>query len=337
MKFHKILWETPESCKFAATLKKCRPCTAVKYRVSSIRAKRIGDEEHANARKNRISKGTLAQSICRCPAGAVVCTRCAVCHRARLDEAVEGPAIWAPWVINKQTFYTILHRASCGSCGTAAELFPRGSEEPFPAEGGMSRQDMAVMLFRCSEKLNLDTSARGGLAAYSDASEVSEYAQDAMGWAVGAGLLPGEPNRPGLHPVPLERHHTGAGGHSAAAVVDLGRAAGHHGAGRRHALMLWILAAGSLVSPKPIPAMYPAPISNSTPGPPSRWACCKHQNLQHAQSHEARRHNELRLSSTHSHVPTERGWEDPTTTDAVMSPAIAPGTGSRLRGPVLFN
>ncbi|MFR8334478.1 MAG: hypothetical protein ACLU9S_20730 [Oscillospiraceae bacterium] len=64
-------------------------------------------------------------------------------------------------VINKQTFYTILHRASCGSCGTAAELFPRGSEEPFPAEGGMSRQDMAVMLFRCSEKLNLDTSARG--------------------------------------------------------------------------------------------------------------------------------------------------------------------------------
>lgn len=27
-------------------------------------------------------------------------------------------------VINKQTFYTILHRASCGSCGTAAELFP---------------------------------------------------------------------------------------------------------------------------------------------------------------------------------------------------------------------
>ncbi len=31
--------------------------------------------------------------------------------------------------------------------------------------------------------------------------------------------------------------------------------------------MLWILAAGSLVSPKPIPAMYPAPISNSTPGP----------------------------------------------------------------------
>ena len=96
MKFHKILWETPESCKFAATLKKCRPCTAVKYRVSSIRAKRIGDEEHANARKNRISKGTLAQSICRCPAGAVVCTGCAVCHRARLDEAVEGAGDLGP-------------------------------------------------------------------------------------------------------------------------------------------------------------------------------------------------------------------------------------------------
>ena len=64
-------------------------------------------------------------------------------------------------VINKQTFYTILHRASCGSCGTAEELFPRGSGGPFWAEGGMNRQDMAVMLFHCSQKLNLDTSARG--------------------------------------------------------------------------------------------------------------------------------------------------------------------------------
>lgn len=94
-------------------------------------------------------------------------------------------------VINKQTFYTILHRASCGSCGTAAELFPRGSGGPFWAEGGMNRQDMAVMLFHCSQKLNLDTSARGKLGAYSDASEISEYAQDAMGWAVGTGLLRG--------------------------------------------------------------------------------------------------------------------------------------------------
>lgn len=104
-------------------------------------------------------------------------------------------------VINKQTFYTILHRASCGSCGTAAELFPRGSEEPFPAEGGMSRQDMAVMLFRCSEKLNLDTSARGGLAAYSDASEVSEYAQDAMAGPWGQGSS-GESKPAGSAPCP---------------------------------------------------------------------------------------------------------------------------------------
>ncbi len=130
MKFHKILWETPESCKFAATLKKCRPCTAVKYRVSSIRAKRIGDEEHANARKNRISKGTLAQSICRCPAGAVVCTRCAVCHRARLDEAVEGPAIWAPW--GHQQADVLHHFAPCllwklRNCGRAVPPGIRGA------------------------------------------------------------------------------------------------------------------------------------------------------------------------------------------------------------------
>lgn len=81
----------------------------------------------------------------------------------------------------------------------------------------MSRQDMAVMLFRCSEKLNLDTSARGGLAAYSDASEVSEYAQTAMGWAVGAGSSGNQTGR--VCTLSPERHHTGAAGHSAAAVV----------------------------------------------------------------------------------------------------------------------
>lgn len=61
-------------------------------------------------------------------------------------------------VINKQTFYTILHRASCGSCGTAAELFPRGSEEPFPAGGwyeppGYGRE--AVPLLRKAESGHL--------------------------------------------------------------------------------------------------------------------------------------------------------------------------------------
>lgn len=55
----------------------------------------------------------------------------------------------------------------------------------------MTRQDMAVMLFRCTERMGIDTTVRGNLAAYSDASEVSAYAQPAMSWAVGTGLLRG--------------------------------------------------------------------------------------------------------------------------------------------------
>lgn len=94
-------------------------------------------------------------------------------------------------VMDRQTFYAILHRGFQGACGTEEELFPREYGEPFRLEGGMTRQDMAVMLFRCTERMGLDTSGRGDLAAYSDFSEVSAYAQPAMSWAVGIGLLRG--------------------------------------------------------------------------------------------------------------------------------------------------
>lgn len=94
-------------------------------------------------------------------------------------------------VMDKQAFYAVLHRAFRGACGTEEELFPREYEEQFRLEGGMTRQDMAVMLFRCTERMGIDISARGDLTAYSDASEVSAYAQPAVKWAVGTGILRG--------------------------------------------------------------------------------------------------------------------------------------------------
>ena len=94
-------------------------------------------------------------------------------------------------VMDKRAFHAVLRRAFRGACGTEEELFPREYEEQFRLEGSMTRQDMAVMLFRCTERMGIDTTVRGNLAAYSDASEVSAYAQPAMSWAVGTGLLRG--------------------------------------------------------------------------------------------------------------------------------------------------
>ncbi len=50
----------------------------------------------------------------------------------------------------------------------------------------VTREQLAVMLWR-----NAGSPAGGGLSAFSDAAGVSVYAAEAMGWAVGCGLLKG--------------------------------------------------------------------------------------------------------------------------------------------------
>lgn len=79
--------------------------------------------------------------------------------------------------------------------------------------------------------------------------------------------------------------------------------------------------------------MYPVPISNPTPGSPNRWACCKHQNLQHAQSHKVRRHDEPHLPSTHLPVSAERSWEGPMISDAVIASPSHPERGAAYAAP----
>ena len=128
-------------------------------------------------------------------------------------------------VSDKRAFHAVLRRAFRGACGTEEELFPQEYEEQFRLEGSMTRQDMAVMLFRCTERMGIRYHCPGNLAAYSDASEVSAYAQPAMSWAVGTGLY--VVSALAVPPFsPLGRHHPGPGGYGAAALVHLGRSAG---------------------------------------------------------------------------------------------------------------
>jgi hypothetical protein len=67
-----------------------------------------------------------------------------------------------------------------------------GSDGAFSPETDVTREQMAAMLYRyAGSYLGLDVSASGALSAYPDADRVSSWAEQAMSWAVGAGIING--------------------------------------------------------------------------------------------------------------------------------------------------
>ena len=65
------------------------------------------------------------------------------------------------------------------------------TDETFAPNDTVTREQTAVLLYRLANYLGMDTSARADLSAYTDAAQISAYAQDAMQWAVASGLLNG--------------------------------------------------------------------------------------------------------------------------------------------------
>ena len=58
----------------------------------------------------------------------------------------------------------------------------------------ITREQMAAILNRYSQHKGYDTNTSGSIAGFSDASQVSSYAVDPMGWAIGNGLISGVGN-----------------------------------------------------------------------------------------------------------------------------------------------
>ncbi len=70
--------------------------------------------------------------------------------------------------------------------GTSATTFSPNQE--------LSREQLATILYRYTGTvLGLDVSARAELSTYPDAGKVSDWAADAVAWAVEAGLIAGMP------------------------------------------------------------------------------------------------------------------------------------------------
>ena len=64
----------------------------------------------------------------------------------------------------------------------------------------ITREQMAVMLYRYAEYKKYDTKAADDLKGFTDSDKVSPFATDAMKWAVGAKLIKGEGNGKQLNP-----------------------------------------------------------------------------------------------------------------------------------------
>ncbi|MFV0517494.1 MAG: M28 family peptidase [Aminipila sp.] len=62
----------------------------------------------------------------------------------------------------------------------------------FNPNGDLSREQLATVLYRYAKYKKIDTVVKGDLNKFNDSGQVSSYAQDAISWAVGAGILNGK-------------------------------------------------------------------------------------------------------------------------------------------------
>ena len=58
----------------------------------------------------------------------------------------------------------------------------------------ITREQLAVMLFRYAQLLNISTGGRDDLTGFADSASVSPWARDAVSWAVDSGIISGLPN-----------------------------------------------------------------------------------------------------------------------------------------------
>ena len=65
------------------------------------------------------------------------------------------------------------------------------SDGTFQPNAPITREQLAAILYRYAQYKNADVSRRAALTQFSDQSNVSAYAVDAMSWSVDAGLITG--------------------------------------------------------------------------------------------------------------------------------------------------
>ena len=72
------------------------------------------------------------------------------------------------------------------------------SDTQFDPDDPITREQLAAMLYRYAQYKGYDVTATGDLSGFADGDTVSDWAEEAMRWSVGAGLIQGDEN--GLTP-----------------------------------------------------------------------------------------------------------------------------------------
>ena len=72
------------------------------------------------------------------------------------------------------------------------------SDTQFAPDDPITREQLAAMLYRYAQYKGYDVTATGDLSGFADGDTVSGWAEEAMSWSVGAGLIQGDEN--GLTP-----------------------------------------------------------------------------------------------------------------------------------------
>ena len=70
----------------------------------------------------------------------------------------------------------------------------------FQPDRELSRQELAVLMYRFAQFMEYDTGERADYSSYQDAALVQEYAAEAMSWAVGTGVVTGKYEQTVLDP-----------------------------------------------------------------------------------------------------------------------------------------
>jgi hypothetical protein len=77
---------------------------------------------------------------------------------------------------------------------TSNGLITGYADGTFGGDDSVTREQLAVILYNYANLQGVNTSASGNLAQFNDNGNVSSWASNAMGWAVGAGLISGTGN-----------------------------------------------------------------------------------------------------------------------------------------------
>lgn len=70
-------------------------------------------------------------------------------------------------------------------------LVTGASPTTFAPNSPITREQMATILYRYAQYKGYDGADKADLSGYTDAGQISSYAQDAMAWANGTGLITG--------------------------------------------------------------------------------------------------------------------------------------------------